>query len=793
MMRDEEYFAIKKRAAAALRTNPDVVAVGVGGRERGGQPTGEIVIKVFVRRKKPASEVPPERMIPLSFEGVPTDVDQMGIPRPAFGAVEPHKTPVDHSRTDPLRGGMTISIEGEPKGSNGTLGCMLLDNADATAIYGLTNQHVIVGDRLSLSRRVIQTAADGSGLDGANPVGYVTVAANDATRDVALIRLEPEQKWLPAIKEIGFVRGKHDVTVLQAATQTYPVKKFGARTGLTTGVVVSLGTESVKLPHQLKFDMVIRPDGPPPRVPPLPDSTLTFFISQGDSGSAVVNEDDKIIGLLWGEATGLATEIFDPDGTRSLAFATPIGVVLDRFKQVEKLDLTVAATTDPNATEATTTLPVPHPAGAPLIAANQVIAKADQRYDRPLSGGLQITAHPFLGVLVSGTLGAVVVDTSNPGSAHILTSYAGLSANGTTPPALDNDVGQPDNDDSCTGCCSNTVGGFFKGGPDHATPTAALVKLKDDQRWLAEIMQIGLIDGTASVTAADVDTGLYLVRKRGIATRLTGGVVTAVGGVRGTIPAGVRPEAMIIRPNPNPSKPTEGICFSHFLDRGALVVNWFNKVVGLLYDEIEIVESGRKVVHGVATPIHIVLDQLKNSAGVDVQMAKAEKPDQVQTAIARQAMPPEAAMPPVAETPQPRREPIPGFAAPLPVPAGAFARLREELSRTPTGAFAMSMWLRHGREIRDLIDHNRRVATVWHRSGGPALLQALVRAVHVPSAIVPATINGVPIAEGIDRVAHVFRKYGSPDLQEDVAQLQSQLPPIGGLSLDEILAAVQRP
>ena len=99
-MRDEEYFAIKDRAAAALRRIPHVTGVGIGGRERNGRPTGEIVIKVFVERKKPAADVPAEEMIPASFEGVSTDVVEMGPVSPANctgGAIDP-----DDERLDPI-------------------------------------------------------------------------------------------------------------------------------------------------------------------------------------------------------------------------------------------------------------------------------------------------------------------------------------------------------------------------------------------------------------------------------------------------------------------------------------------------------------------------------------------------------------------------------------------------------------------------------------------------------------------------------------------------------------------
>jgi hypothetical protein len=76
-MRDDEYFAIKRRGAAVFLKIPDVTAVGLGARERNGGRTGEVAIKVCVKRKKPANEVPPEEMIPRSFEGVPTDVVEM--------------------------------------------------------------------------------------------------------------------------------------------------------------------------------------------------------------------------------------------------------------------------------------------------------------------------------------------------------------------------------------------------------------------------------------------------------------------------------------------------------------------------------------------------------------------------------------------------------------------------------------------------------------------------------------------------------------------------------------------
>ena len=65
-----ELDAIKDRAADRLLAVPGVTGVGIGGRERGGRPTGELVIKVFVADKRPADEVPPGELVPPAFEGV---------------------------------------------------------------------------------------------------------------------------------------------------------------------------------------------------------------------------------------------------------------------------------------------------------------------------------------------------------------------------------------------------------------------------------------------------------------------------------------------------------------------------------------------------------------------------------------------------------------------------------------------------------------------------------------------------------------------------------------------------
>lgn len=775
-MRDAEYFAIKDRAARSLMRIPNVTGVGIGGRERNGVPTGEIVIKVFVARKLPIDQVPAEERIPVSFEGVPTDVVELRPPVPVadpepVGIVRPHLAQSADERTFPLQGGMDFWVNFDfPPGTaaGGTLGCFLRDRHDGSAIYGLTNHHVVTPDfgKLSRSRPVLQKQ-EGAPTSG-DHFGTVTQGANDRYRDAAVVRLRPGQKWLPRIKTIGYVTGTRELSVEQAATGTYRVRKWGSRTSLTFGVVSAIGTRTKGRAN----DIVIKPLDAPPLPPVIP----VFFAYLGDSGSVVVNDDNEIISLLH------SIENIDPtdpnvDHRLVLAFTTPIKTVLELFSKKERLDLEVAVG-GPTPTEATETRTVPPPAGAPVMTPAQVAARGDDSYRRPLTGGLQILSTPMLGQNQSTTLGCIVRDLNSPNGAYVLTSYAGVSANGTRPPTGHTEIGQPDYETKSSGCCRNTIAKFATGGPDVNVPTAALVRLDEDQPWFAEVLEIGAIEDQSSPSRPDVESGEYQVRKYGAGTRLTGGTIIAYSDMAGTLPPGVRPDAMLIRPNPNPARPTDDVCFSHYIDRGALIMNDDNHAVGLLYDEIDIPEpGGRHVIHGVATPIDKVMSGLNALQGVDVTLPTTKKIDELRTVhwneVAEEATH-SSVLPRVGAT-------------------GSHLRLedlRDRLSGSPGGSQVVALWNQHRNEVRDLIAHNRRVATVWHRSGGPALLQALSRSGD-RDPVIPPRLNDVPTATCLERIAQIFDRYGGDALRADLARLRPLLPQAGGAPLDDLLTAIE--
>jgi hypothetical protein len=69
---------VKRRHEKELLRKPNVVAVGVGFRSRGGQPTNEVCIVVSVKVKVAASQLRSKDVIPASIDNVPVDVIATG-------------------------------------------------------------------------------------------------------------------------------------------------------------------------------------------------------------------------------------------------------------------------------------------------------------------------------------------------------------------------------------------------------------------------------------------------------------------------------------------------------------------------------------------------------------------------------------------------------------------------------------------------------------------------------------------------------------------------------------------
>lgn len=69
---------VKRRHEAELLRKSNVVAVGVGFCQRGGQRTDEVCIVVSVKNKVPPSQLKRSDLLPTSLEGVRVDVVETG-------------------------------------------------------------------------------------------------------------------------------------------------------------------------------------------------------------------------------------------------------------------------------------------------------------------------------------------------------------------------------------------------------------------------------------------------------------------------------------------------------------------------------------------------------------------------------------------------------------------------------------------------------------------------------------------------------------------------------------------
>jgi hypothetical protein len=389
---DEEFLAIKERAAVRLMRLPGVTGVGIGGRVRGGRPTGQPVLKVFVTEKKPLADLSPGEVVPTEFEGVPTDVVVLGPveldvdPPPGRGVVPVDQ--IDGERRRPLIGGSQLQVDLSGSGY-GTLGCFLTKVGDPTKVYALTNHHVLSTGSLQptfgTTKAGQPTNEDSSTKCCSHIIGVVAGGGKDPLRDAGIVQLAPGMQWQADILEIGAVSGAHDVTVAEAVSQTYPVRKRGARSRLTGGTIQAINV-TLTVASITHTNLTV--------VQPNPDPTDTtgrplFFSQKGDSGSAVVNDANEVVALHFAKSPANPNQ----------SVSTPIGAVIARFQAVEHLAVAVATAARPgivNTVPGTAMIAVPREVRAALLTAGDPVSTAAAAPTRiPVGGWLpQIVPPP---------------------------------------------------------------------------------------------------------------------------------------------------------------------------------------------------------------------------------------------------------------------------------------------------------------------------------------------------------------------------------------------------------------
>jgi hypothetical protein len=295
---------------SSLLAKQNVVACGVGYKIRDDQVTDEPGVIISVTHKLPAAQLSAQDLVPAELDGVVTDVIETGIIR----AFQGHR---DRWRPTVPPG---VSL-GHEDITAGTFGC-LVRRGDERFI--LSNNHVLAnsnagrpGDAILQPGRAdggsdadkIAKLADFVAIDfGEGQAGCgaslarlqrwlsPTVAARQESPgenvvDAALARPLSSNLVSSNILEIGTPAGIAGVTLGTA------VQKSGRTTGHTTGriiqvdvtVQVAYGSQAALFVNQLMADGMSQP---------------------GDSGSAVLDMERRVIGLLF--AGSDSTTIINP-------------------------------------------------------------------------------------------------------------------------------------------------------------------------------------------------------------------------------------------------------------------------------------------------------------------------------------------------------------------------------------------------------------------------------------------------------------------------------------------------
>lgn len=297
-----------KRNRDQLLTRANVVATGAGYKITAGQKTTNLCIVCSVTQKVAELQLTSQDMVPKTLEGTPTDVVQTGIIRAL-------QSPTDRIR--PAPGGVSI---GHKDITAGTLGCLVKKNDQ---IFILSNNHVLANsNQAEIGDPILQPGPhDGGsypddhianledfvpvefiGLDSDCPFAIAAASflngiatllgshvrmkvinqqAVDNLVDAAIARPLNPSDVSDEILEIGTIQGSAEAELGMA------IKKSGRTTGLTTGVV-----EQVDVSANVQYG-----EG---KIALFTDQLMAGAMSQGgDSGSAVLDDTNRLVGLLF--------------------------------------------------------------------------------------------------------------------------------------------------------------------------------------------------------------------------------------------------------------------------------------------------------------------------------------------------------------------------------------------------------------------------------------------------------------------------------------------------------------
>ena len=306
-------ISTKRQNLNHLITRNNVVGVGVGYKETEGTITDEVAVIVNVAKKIPKAQLTESDTVPCDLDGVKTDVVETG--RFLAGQVNSQAQSTKDRWRPTVPPGVSI---GHVDITAGTFGCLVLRGSE---IFILSNNHVLAnvnqghpGDTIIQPGRYdggspadqVATLAEyipidfggtgaecniASGVEKALNVLAETLGSQHRVMayrtspgenlvDVALARPLGSFQFTPDIYKIGRPKG------VREATLGTNVQKTGRTTDYTKGRIVQIDvTSSVDY------------NG---RTATFTDQLMATAMSAGgDSGSAILDEEGYVVGLLY--------------------------------------------------------------------------------------------------------------------------------------------------------------------------------------------------------------------------------------------------------------------------------------------------------------------------------------------------------------------------------------------------------------------------------------------------------------------------------------------------------------
>lgn len=297
---------ILKKEQKNLLKKKWVVATGISYKVVDGKQTKELALVCSVSKKLPISKLSKQDLIPPVIKGISTDVVETGI-------IKALRT----NRRRPASGGVSI---GHVDITAGTLGCVVQRDG---LRYILSNNHVLAcSNDASIGDPIIQPGTydkgilpddhianltdfvpiSFTGIPSECPVsGFFTTVINgilylirSKTRlqsiiqaetnlvDAAIARPLKDEDVSDEIMEIGKVAG----TISSALGMK--IKKSGRTTGLTTGEITQM-------------DVTVNVQYGEGKIATFTDQIIAGKMCEGgDSGSAVLDMNNNLVGLLFG-------------------------------------------------------------------------------------------------------------------------------------------------------------------------------------------------------------------------------------------------------------------------------------------------------------------------------------------------------------------------------------------------------------------------------------------------------------------------------------------------------------